>query len=306
MLTAFCSIVSCAVAANARPWSTSTGGRLITVVDAPGIALSDGVNNIVTVLNDKGEVALVKKFDSQTAVVNYSQKRGFATAPLDISADYSSIWKETARYPQVKGQHGGMIRRWSNNVIVETKKAVFAHRRFENWCGIAVNSTGDKIIVTEQPMNAPIYRTFVFTLDSWVELADPITPEVPGFGFAGVMAGLNDIEFLGDSMVLFVGGFWTATKPLPGAFDVKTFEKDLIDPVPIRIAAGPRASSGYIYALDLKRRLTTPILKLSIYGGIDPFGGSVTGRVSVSFDNKWLYVLGSDGIHRYDVSKLCK
>lgn len=298
-----CSLLMAAQVSTPHPWMWKAlphVTRLIDRIDAPGVVAvtADGKAYVLNADGtEKARVVLGK--DSQPILYGHA---GLIDGPK-----IPPIYPEAANSsPSLFLSFGAQQRNViciSAGVTVHTPYSVFSDARFDNWSAIAVAPDGHEITIIERPMDAPLLNRYKFDGDQWVPTGSTITPEVDKVGFACPLQGFADMRYVADQLLVFEGGVW----PEKGiqADSMKTLEEDLkLNSTPLELEdVGARPGYLYLFMVSVHSRVTIPVAKL-VASNLGEGRSGPLGKLSVSSDGHWLYLLCKQGVARVAVSKL--
>lgn len=274
-------------------WSAETGHRLIECVDASGVAVvSDSVNAVL--LNEDGSVKTRLRASNGFTPIRVSHSQGLEMTAAEFTTFQMPNSLVASPLGTVLGRQGGIVR-VGGGVLVVSKLGLYARTGFDQWSGIGLSDPGDCIVTIDRPMNAPVLRVHRFVSGGWKEDQDSFSPEVEGAGFASPYPGYNDVVFVGQNTVCFIGGIY----PAGGSSDSlasKVIDRWLLSPSIFVISDHPKPEIGYLFSFNIKTRVTTVLSKVHIAPG--SMRSPSFGHLAGSFDGSYLYVLGVNGILR--------
>jgi len=274
--------------------------RLVDRIDVPGVVAVTAEHKAYVLNADGTEKAkLVFGKDSQPILYGHDGLIGYPKIPTIypevVNSSPNLFLSFSAQQRNIICQSAG--------ITVHTPYSVFSDTRFDNWSAIAVAPDGHEISIIERPMSAPLLNRYIFDGDQWVPTGSTITPEVEKVGFACALPGFADMRYISDQLLVFVGGIW----PEKGtqADSIKTLEESLrIKGTPLELEdTGRRPGYLYLFMVSVHSRVTIPVAKL-VANNSGEGRSSPLGRLSVSSDGQWLYLLCRQGVARVAVSKL--
>lgn len=179
---------------------------------------------------------------------------------------------------------------------VQTQDSTFSLPRF--WGAVTVRGDGKAISTIEHPLelNVPILREYTYNDHAWAESRDVITPMIEGLGFAVPLDRYDDLRYVGDHTLVFIGDFAVMQPPsqekVNASLHLVLKESDL--------ALEARANKSVcLFSLDLRSHITRAICGLRIFVTRE-FGAMHMGTISVSYHSKFIYLRHKSGVARLD------
>ena len=303
MSTIACSVLIAAQVSPPHPWiwkALPDVTRLVDRIDAPGVvAVTAG--HKAHVFNADGTEKATIVFGKDSRPILYG-RYGLIDYPM-IPTIYPEVANSSPDlFLSFSAQQMNIICQ-STGITVNTPHSVFSDTRFDNWSAIAVAADGHEISIIERPMSAPLLNRYTFDGDQWVPTGSTITPEVEKVGFACAVPGFADMRYISDQLLVFVGGIWPEQGIQPDS--MKTLEQRLKLKGTALELEDTRRRPGYLYLfmVNVHSRVTIPIARLVAYNSGEG-RSSLLGRLSVSSDGHWLYLLCKQGVARVAVSDL--
>lgn len=197
------------------------------------------------------------------------------------------------------GQGNGTII-YSPGCTVMTPDSVFSVAKFSAHGAVAVRKDNRSIVVIDSPMAVPILIEHTFNGHEWSKPREPITPTIDALGFATPAAGFNDARFISAETVIFIGYIYS--NMLLTSEEIEARVRPVIPKVELTLSS--RANSTlFLFAVNLRTRMTHVVLSLKVFDSPEP-RGQFFGRLSVSVDSKFVYILRHDGIARVELASL--
>lgn len=205
----------------------------------------------------------------------------------------------TEQFSNIFGQNKNTII-ISSGCTILTKKSAFSLPRFDRWSAIATRSDGNTVAYIESPMNVPILAEYSYNGTEWSSAREMITPMIEGIGFAAPAPGFNDARYISDTKIVYIGNILTMQTASDNNL-VKSLSP-VFPNVELNLDKNPN-EIVFLFMVDVRTRLTRIIIPLNIKD-LPEIRYTRFGRMSVSFDNKFLYVLGDDSIARIELGIL--
>jgi hypothetical protein len=272
-----------------------------TWASVPDLAyLADRVDrNGVVAVTHSGEALLLSEeglVESRTKLngaraVRYTGRALFTMARPDAGGSPTGEWIVSGQ-----GESTVIV---AHGVAVFSPKGIFSVPLFDTWSAVGVNGTGDSVVVMELPMNAPILTEYRVVGSTWAAVAPPLSPQVERVGFANMLPGFNDIRFVSQDTIVYIGSVW-AFRSQMASIDESLTPHLSAPPLELAGEVG-QPVNAWLFAVNLRTRVTLPLLRLDlrVFRRTRP---QRFGSISVSKDGKWLYLACRDSIAKIDTT----
>lgn len=288
---------------DTNPWIKTNGGSsLIDVTDGKGVALVT-LRGQLNVYDDEGNlVREAVRSKGGDRPIGYSIDKG--TLLLTDTVSRYEGGTQFGRPLAFNGfaQHGfTFLIRSRAHIFVNDSEFVSEPLGSQSDSLFGVNAKGTHIVEYRLLSVAPVVRVFTLMEGSWHSNPEPTIATVNSFsefkGFPVCEAGLTDLRVFGDKFFVFLGRFSAA----PGHVDT-TAKLWPLKPS-IMLSDNPSAQEGYLFATTFKTGDTRVIARLKMPVRRERFSPTV-GVLSSSSDDKWLYLLGRNGIYRFSADSI--
>lgn len=198
---------------------------------------------------------------------------------------------------------GSSVFSLSAGLCIITPGAVFSCARFNGWCAAGIRPDNAEVCLMTRPMSAPILRTFTFQGESWVQSRATITPEVEDVGQVIAYPGYNDIRYVGQHSIVFLGKIWPEMSPSARS-KLQRFLGNAKEPIQLDEPSGSSSylSDGFLFILNLDSLVTRPVAAVRLMGNTEGHGVAF-GTLSVSSDRKFVFIRAATGVARVRLSE---
>ncbi len=265
--------------------------------DGVGVCYRDGRVDIVRNDGSKAKSFVVPQGFLPTY---YSEEDGLVITPASEEFTLENGRQPVPSYRQLILARAQSVLRVGPGLSFAGLQSRYSKPFFDQWDGVGFSRDGKVLIISEQPMSAPFIRVLRSEGHSWIPDEDVVTPEVEGVGLACIMRGHNDICVVDSRHILFFGGFWTI-----GSLG-KSRQVDpasLLNVGQIRLEQGPRFATGYLFLVDLRSRLTVPVLAVQ-FDASGEARAPALGQIALSEDDKTIFMCATDGVWRVSASEV--
>lgn len=290
---------------NLDPWiKAQGGGALVDVEDGAGVALASDDGNLYVFENGSGTGRKIRLSDRSTRVAGFSSKGGvrrLVDNPVkqeDLAGHVNSALNFNAFV-----QHGSLfLIRNRAHVFGSDTEFMSEPISYAAECMFGINSAGTAIAEYRLRSFVPIISSYKKVGNTWVLDAEPVVATINSFskleGVPAIEPGINDLRVFGSDFIVYFGRF-----SLPAEGSAKSAARWAKKPLLQMADATTADPTGYLFVTSLRTGDTRVIVRATLPSVRERVLPSV-GRLSSSFDDAWLYVLGSKGIYRFSAQEL--
>ncbi len=157
--------------------------------------------------------------------------------------------------------------------------------------GVAVDPKGEKVVVVASPIKQTYIHQARFVQDHWTWLDTVVIPDIYDGNGLYMMPGYNDVRFIGDDRIVFIAQCDDSKLNSKGVLD-------LMHPPLNGNFTGRRVEDLKLMFCRLKDGLCTVKARLGISIGPEMGRSYYAGSLTVSADQKWIYIRTGDEIKR--------
>lgn len=283
----------CSLAPQELWYSSKTIVRFVDTIDLPGIAYQES-RDTVTLLSPEAQVVKKIKFPRDSIPLWYSNAQGLVfrpATPFESNSDTGPTKSVFDPILQIFAQGSNVFVR-STGITYVGSTSCFTFPHYDRLSGIGISPGKDLIALLTLPMSAPLLqiarrRDSDWSLDTFIR-----SPEIQGVGPCSILPRFNDLLFLNQDVVIFIGVFIGEVR----TDRLNAFENRLMD-LSAHGLDQDRAQREpcYLFAMRVSDGLTEGVARFSFTPGAER-GGPRIGILSKSYDRSVVYIKTSDGI----------
>ena len=272
--------------------------RLVDRIGVPGVGFV-GEKSTCHVLSAKGKEEKQLRMGSGDIPLWIEDKRLVKSQGLVYSDT-----EDTVGRPQMKiFAQGGLPMYLYCGLVVDTGYDTLTLPRFEYYGAIAVDKEKSSAITLTATANIFLLTAYSNTSRGWLADDLQIAPTFENVAFPGIANRMNDLRFISKDKAVFIGSISSA---IENRQFLARFRANLMirDKVFRREPSFRSNRTLFLMVLDLADDShIQPILEC-VADGSGERGGFLVGNLSVSSDEKMLYIAGVDQIGALDIPSI--
>lgn len=258
----------------------------------------------VTLLTEDGAVEKVVTAPNGTKPLYLSEEFGLVFAPVGLLRTYTAkegfgdYW---GYEPRVFAQ-GSALFVASSGVLLSHGRESLLFKDYGPWSAVGISADHRRVAHITTPFNSTSLRIATWTEDTWVTREVPASPGIRKVGLCGVLPRYNDVVFLDEDTVAFIGAFCA-----PVDSDAYTaWSGEVLDLTRYPLD-GPSEKMGdcFLFVTRLQSGWTEAYCKLA-YKATGEMGGPRENNLTTSKDNRYLYLRAYDKILRLETQDIIK
>lgn len=198
---------------------------------------------------------------------------------------------------------GDTIFNVGRNVTLLKDELSFPIQGTNRYAGVAINSKSNGLVVFALPMTAPLLTYYHKVNEKWTYPAEVRTPEIEDVGFCTLLPGRNDIRFLNDDVITYIGAFSALDRKFDTTYPKLIQAVNDLSRFPLNDPSFPNEGTCFLFVTRMSDGLTQAVARFA-YHSSSELGGGANGGMTVSADRNTLYIRTYDRILKVQTKEL--